>query len=67
MKVRTTKLSKKSILRTLKDMPDDFEAEDLIERILLLSKIESGKTDAMEGRTYSLADMRELFQHKWPG
>ncbi len=65
MKIRTTRLSKKDILKTLKDMPDDFEAEELIERILLLSKIESGKADAIDGRTYTIAEMREQFQRRW--
>lgn len=67
MKLRSTRLSKKDILKTLKDMPEDFEAEELIERILLLSKIESGKADTLEGRTYSIAEMREQFQRRWQG
>ena len=65
MKIRTTKLSKKDILRTLKDMPEAFEVEDLIERFLLLSKIESGKADALDGRVHSMAEMREEFKRKW--
>lgn len=58
-------LTKKSVLRTLKEMPERFAAEDLIERIVLLQKVEEGMADAKAGRVFTLDEMRAHIQAKW--
>ena len=46
-------------------MPDHFDADELIERIVLLQKIEEGVADAEAGRTFSLEEMRAHIEAKW--
>lgn len=46
-------------------MPENFVAEDLIERIILLNKIERGIADAKAGRTLTLDEMREHIRERW--
>ena len=45
-------LSKSRVLEILNLMPDQFSLEDLIERLILLDKIEIGLKQAEEGETY---------------
>jgi len=65
MKAKVARLSKKSVLRTLKDLPDPFLAEDLIERILLLQKVERGLADVEAGRTKSQTEVKEALERRW--
>ncbi|MFW0715918.1 hypothetical protein [Pedobacter sp. N23S346] len=46
-------MKKTEIIDTLKEMPDEFSADELIERILLLQKIDVGLNQVEEGRVYS--------------
>ncbi len=48
-------LTKEKLLESIKAMPEDkFEDIDiLLERIVILEKIEKGEKDIAEGRTYS--------------
>jgi hypothetical protein len=58
MNSKASRLTKKGVLRTLKEMPETFGTEELIERIILLSKVEAGIADAKAGRVLSLDEMR---------
>jgi len=57
-------LTKKKVLATLKDLPEKFSAEDLIERIILLQKIEIGLKQSAEGKTYTTAEAKVKLK-KW--
>lgn len=46
-------MKKTEIINTLKEMPDEFSADELIERILLLQKIDAGLSQVKEGKFYS--------------
>jgi len=46
-------MKKTEIINTLKEMPDEFSADELIERILLLQKIDAGLNQVKEGKVYS--------------
>lgn len=65
MKTTETKLSKKSVLRTLKDLPDTFAAEDLIERLLLLQAVERGMADVKAGRVKTQAEAKAVLATRW--
>lgn len=65
MPTRTTQLSKRAVLKTLKELPERFAAEVLIERIILLHKVEEGMTDAKAGHVLSMEQMREHIRAKW--
>lgn len=65
MRTKESRLTKKGVLRTLKDMPETFQTEELIERLILLSKVEAGKADALAGRTMTMDKMREHIRARW--
>ncbi|WP_375446159.1 hypothetical protein [uncultured Fibrella sp.] len=44
-------LDKQKVLTYLSDMPDQFSAEEMLDRIITLSKIERGLEDVEQGRT----------------
>ena len=46
-------MKKTEIIDTLKEMPDEFSADELIERILLLQKIDAGLSQVKEGKVYT--------------
>lgn len=46
-------MKKTEIINTLKEMPDEFSADELIERILLLQKIDAGLNQVKEGKVFS--------------
>ena len=65
MRTKESRLTKKGVLRTLKDMPESFNTEELIERLILLGKVEAGMADAKAGRTLSMEEMREHIRARW--
>jgi len=46
-------MKKIEVIDTLKDMPDEFSADELIERILFLQKIDVGLNQVKTGKIYS--------------
>jgi hypothetical protein len=43
-------LSKKQVLSVIRNMPANFEATQLFDRILLINKIEEGRQQIKEGK-----------------
>jgi predicted transcriptional regulator len=64
MAKRIDLLDKKTVLRSLKSLPDRFNADDAIERIIVLEKIAAGMADIEAGRTVSLEDAKKRMA-KW--
>ena len=64
MATKQRTLSKKAVLRTLKEMPERFDADELIERIVLLQKVEEGLADAKVGRVLSMAEVRAHIERR---
>lgn len=46
-------LTKKKLIQTMKDLPEKFSVEDVIDRIVLLQKIEIGLEQSQQGKTKS--------------
>ena len=46
-------MKKSQILDTIQAMPDDLSIDDLIERLVVLQKIEEGQKQAREGGVYT--------------
>jgi len=57
-------LTKKKVLDSIKDMPEYFSAEDFIERILVLQKIEEGLDQSKSGKTLSVKQVETKLK-KW--
>jgi hypothetical protein len=59
-----TMLTKKELLESLSTLPTEFEAEDAIEKIILLEKIHIGLTQSAEGKVVSIDDAKKRL-NKW--
>lgn len=57
-------MKKTEIIDTLKEMPDEFSADELIERILLLQKIDAGLNQVGSGKIYSEEEAEKKLE-KW--
>jgi hypothetical protein len=52
------------LLKSIKDLPDKFSFDDLLDRIVLLQKIEIGLEQSKAGQTKSTAKAKEKLK-KW--
>ena len=58
-------MNKSRVIETLDSLPDEFDTEALIEKLLFIEKVEKGIKDASEGRTISLQEAKQRFNSKW--
>jgi hypothetical protein len=49
---------------TVKDLPKEFELEELIERLVFVEKVEQGLTQLKKGKTVSHSKVKEMVK-KW--
>lgn len=57
-------LTKEKVLKTITEMPDTFSVDDLLDRLVLLQKIENGIAQSDAGETVSVEEAREALS-KW--
>ena len=57
-------ITKKQILSSMKELPDRFSAEEIIDKIILLQKIDMGIEQSKEGKIVSENDARKRLK-KW--
>ena len=57
-------LTKKEVLESINSLPSKFEAEDAIERIVLLEKIHIGLAQSEAGEVVSMEDAKMRLK-KW--
>lgn len=57
-------LTKQKIEKTIKELPENPEIELVIEKLILLDKIDQGIKDANEGNVYSCDQVRDELK-KW--
>ncbi len=57
-------LNRKKVIASIKEMPEKFQVEDLIDRMILLQKIEDGIAQARAGKVVSLKDAKARLS-KW--
>ena len=51
-------LTKEKIRKTIDTMPEILSLDEVIEKLILLEKIEEGMKDADEGRVYSTEEVK---------
>ena len=54
-------LSKKAVLESVNSLPDNFSLEDVIDRLLLIQKVELGLSQSLENNVISNEEARERF------
>lgn len=57
-------MTQQLVLETLKKMPEQFDVEELIERLIFIDKVEEGLEDSKNGKVVSLDIAKEQLG-KW--
>ena len=57
-------VTKSQILETVKNLPDKFSVDELIDRILLIQKVEIGLQQSANGKTHSTSTAKKKLK-KW--
>ena len=57
-------LTKKQILKSIREMPDEFPVDDAIERLMLLHKIQKGSQEIKDGKGLSTLQTKKKLK-KW--
>jgi len=55
-------LSKKNIISTIEQMPDEFSAAELVEQILVEEDIKQGIKDIKGGKVYTHEEMKKIIE-----
>ncbi len=58
-------MKKSKVIETLDSLPEDFNTEELIERLIFIDKVEKGLEDLEEGRTIPFEEVKERVKNKW--
>lgn len=53
-------ITKTQILESIQALPEDATADDIIENIIFLKKIERSLEQGKKGETYSLDEMKQM-------
>jgi len=61
----TNLVSKSEIERILQELPEKVDVEEMMYRLYLLQKIQSGEADIREGRRLSHAEAMKRLSGKW--
>ena len=57
-------LVKKQVMKTLKEMPDEFSMDEAIDKLIVLNKIEKARNEIKEGKGLSTKEAEKKLQ-KW--
>lgn len=52
-------LTKSKVLATIKDLPNEFSLEDLMEKLIILDKIEIGLQQVKDNQVMSTPELRK--------
>ena len=57
-------MKKYKVIETLDHLPDEFNVEDLVEKLLFIEKVEKGIQDSENGKTMSLQEAKQKMANK---
>ena len=57
-------ISKKKLLESIKELPDSFSIDELLDRVMFLQKVEAGLAQSAKGETYSTREAKTKLK-KW--
>jgi len=58
-RIKANNTTKKTVLRSIKELPEDMKIEDAMERLYLLYKIDKGIKQSEEGNVLSHAEAKQ--------
>jgi hypothetical protein len=54
-------MKREKILETVKELPQEFDLDELIERLIFVDKVEKGLKQIDEGKTMTHQDVKRCF------
>ena len=57
-------MKKTTVINTLNEFPKEFALDELLEKLIIIDKIETGLKDSKEGKTVSHSDAKKAIS-KW--
>lgn len=57
-------LLKEKVLKSINDLPDEFSIDDLVERLIVLEKVEIGLKQAEEGKKVTTEEARQKLKNR---
>ncbi len=57
-------IQKKKLLETINNLPDEFSIDELVERLIILQKVETAQKQSKEGIKFSEDEARKQVR-KW--
>jgi hypothetical protein len=57
-------LTKKQVLKSIEEMPEEFPLDEVIERLMLLHKVQRGSQEIKEGKGLTTEEAKQKLQ-KW--
>ena len=57
-------ITKTQLISSLKDMPDQFSIDELMDKLILLQKIETGLEQSKKDEVYTTEEAKEMLK-KW--
>lgn len=58
-------MNREKVIETMKSLPDEFQTEELIDKLLFIEKVEKGLSDADSGRVMTIDSAKEKLKKKW--
>lgn len=58
-------ITKDQVISSLKDMPEQFSIDELMDKLILLQKIEKGLEQSKAGEVYTTQEVKDMLQ-RWP-
>jgi|AntRauMFilla1563_2_1112583.scaffolds.fasta_scaffold02938_2 hypothetical protein len=55
-------ITREKVLEAVKNMPEEFAIDDLMDKLLLLNKIEIGLDQSRKAETYTTAEAKRMIQ-----
>ncbi|MEB2786463.1 hypothetical protein [Algoriphagus persicinus] len=55
-------ISREKVLEAVKNMPKEFSIDDLMDKLLLLNKIEIGLDQSKSGETFTADEAKKMIQ-----
>lgn len=55
-------VKKEQVMSSLKELPDQFSIDELMDKLILLQKVETGLAQSEQGEVYSEREAREMMK-----
>ena len=55
-------LTRDKVIKSIKDLPESFTIDDLIDRLIFIEKIEQGLKQSAEGKVISHDDVKKIIE-----